>query len=133
MKKIALISLGIGTVILGSQYICYVPRGYRMVMLHKLKGVLDQTYPEGLNFINPFLEVNIINMKVPILFKVTSSTFESEFEFKTMDDESVKIHLKTVNKPDVNNLPNLYKCIGLDYEKKVLNSFLHESAKEVLK
>jgi regulator of protease activity HflC (stomatin/prohibitin superfamily) len=129
MKKIALISLGIGTVILGSQFICYVPQGYRMVMFHKLKGVLDQTYPEGLKFINPFLEVNIINMKVPILFKVTSSTFESEFELSTMDNEPVRIHLKTANKPDVNNLPNLYKRIGLDYEKKVLNSLLHESAK----
>jgi hypothetical protein len=72
-------------------------------------------------------------MKVPILFKVTSSTFESELELNTMDNEPVRIHLKTVNKPDVNNLPNLYKCIGVDYEKKVLNSFLHESAKEVLK
>lgn len=133
MKKIALVSLGIGTVILASKSMCYVSQCYRLVVFHRLKGVLDQTYPEGLNFINPFLEVNIINMKVPILFKVTSSIFESEYELKTMDDETVKIHLKTVNKPDVNNLPNLYKTIGIDYEKKVLNSFLHESAKEVLR
>ncbi len=72
-------------------------------------------------------------MKVPILFKVTPSILESESEFKTLDDESVKIHFQTLNKPDVNNLPNLYKCIGLDYEKRVVKSFLDESAKEVLK
>ena len=34
-----------------------------------------------------------------------------------------------MNKPDVNNLPNLYKFFGLDYENLILNSILYELAK----
>ena len=52
------------------------------------------------------------------MFNVMPSILNSEISLKTVDDESIKLQLRTLNKPDVDELPNLYKFIGPNYEKK---------------
>lgn len=44
MKKLALAALGLGVIFVASNSIYYVPKGHRMILFHKLKGVMDETF-----------------------------------------------------------------------------------------
>ncbi|KAA3679779.1 prohibitin 2 [Paragonimus westermani] len=96
-------ALGIGI----SQCIYTVDGGHRGIIFSRIGGVQDEIYPEGLHFSNP----------IKILLA---------------DLQTVNLTLRVLSRPEVNNLPKIYRTLGTDYDERVLPSIVNEVLKAVV-
>ena len=48
------------------------------------------------------------------------------------DLQMVNISIRVLTRPDVNNLPEVYRTLGMDFNERVLPSVIHETVKSVV-
>lgn len=102
-----------------------VDGGQRAIIYSRLNGVQPGIYPEGTHFILPWFQR-------PIVFDVRAKPRNVSSLTGTKDLQMVNITCRVLFKPDVAQLPNIYRTLGADYDEKVLPSIVNEVLKSVI-
>lgn len=102
-----------------------VDGGQRAIVYSRINGVQPQIYPEGTHFIMPWLQR-------PIVYDVRAKPRNVASLTGTKDLQMVNITCRVLFKPDVLQLPNIYRTLGVDYDEKVLPSIVNEVLKSVV-
>ncbi|CAG0912912.1 unnamed protein product [Notodromas monacha] len=108
-----------------SQSIFTVDGGHRAVMFNRIGGVSDLTFSEGLHFRIPWFQY-------PIIYDIRSKPRKISSPTGSKDLQVVNISLRVLSRPDANELPKIYKTLGLDYDERVLPSICNEVLKSVV-
>lgn len=102
-----------------------VDGGQRAIVYSRLHGVQPRIYPEGTHFIMPWLQR-------PIVYDVRAKPRNVASLTGTKDLQMVNITCRVLFKPDVFQLPDIYRTLGVDYDEKVLPSIVNEVLKSVV-
>lgn len=102
-----------------------VDGGQRAIVYSRIGGVQSKIYPEGTHFIVPWLQR-------PIIYDVRAKPKELASLTGTKDLQMVNITCRVLYKPDVWQLPTIFRTLGLKYEEKVLPSIVNEVLKSVV-
>jgi prohibitin 2 len=102
-----------------------VEGGYRAVKFSRIGGVQDTIYAEGTHLVIPWFET-------PIIYDVRAKPRNIASLTGTKDLQMVNITVRVLARPDVENLPHIYKTLGLDYDERVLPSIVNEVLKSVV-
>jgi len=118
------VALGIGgSVLQSSMY--DVDGGERAVLFDLISGTLDYTKPEGTHFLVPILQRAII-------FDIRTRPRQLTSVTGTKDLQQVNLTLRVLARPEVDQLPYIYKRLGVDYDERVLPSIGNEVLKAVV-
>lgn len=126
----ALVMMGIGLgglAVLGYSSLFNVQAGHRAIIYNKITGIRDTyIYPEGTHLRIPYIEK-------PYDFNVRTNPYVvSNTQSGTKDLQMVTVALRVLSRPDSEELPNIYRSLGLDYEQRVLPSIANEVLKSVV-
>ncbi|KAK9899564.1 putative prohibitin PHB1 [Cystobasidium minutum MCA 4210] len=102
-----------------------VPGGTRAIIFDRFQGVKDKAIGEGTHFLIPGLQRAIL-YDVRIKPRNISTTTGSK------DLQQVSLTLRVMSRPDVVNLPTIYRTLGADYDERVLPSIGNEVLKAVV-
>mmetsp|Transcript_17485 Transcript_17485/g.47395 ORF Transcript_17485/g.47395 Transcript_17485/m.47395 type:complete len:295 (-) Transcript_17485:176-1060(-) len=102
-----------------------VDAGHLAIKFHRLTGVGSTTYREGVQFMLPWFER-------PITFDVRARPHTMTTLTGSGDLQMVNISVRSLVRPDPNQLPNIYRNLGMDFEEKVLPSIVNEVLKSVV-
>lgn len=102
-----------------------VDGGQRAILYSRFKGVEPQIYPEGTHFIMPWFQR-------PIVFDVRAKPRNVSSLTGTKDLQMVNITCRVLFKPDLYELPVIYRTLGRDYDEVVLPSIVNEVLKSVI-
>merc|ERR1712012_1539311 len=102
-----------------------VDGGHRAIMFNRLGGIQDYALTEGLHFRIPWFQYPIIYDIRARPRKITSPTGSKDLQM-------VNISLRVLSRPDANNLPEIHKELGQDFDEKVLPSICNEVLKAVV-
>jgi prohibitin 2 len=122
--------LGVAAVGIGIQYSLFngkscissltpfaVEGGHRAVMFSRLSGVKQQIYSEGTHFMIPWFET-------PIDYDVRAKPRNMASLTGTKDLQMVNITVRVLSRPQIDQLPKIYKTLGTDFDERVLPSVL---------
>lgn len=101
-----------------------VPAGHKGVIFNSFSGIKPITYEEGLHFKLPFFEH-------PTKFEVRTRVYNEDASAASKDLQivSTKVALNYhLNKEEVYNL---FKNIGVDYESRIINPSIQEVVKSI--
>jgi len=120
-------SLALGlSVLLGSNACYVVPAGHRAILWDRGRGILrDSVNGEGLQFLIPFWQR-------PVLYNVRVTPKKMETETGTKDLQRVKLALRVLYRPKLDELPLLHTSLGQDYAQRILPSIGNEVLKSVV-
>jgi regulator of protease activity HflC (stomatin/prohibitin superfamily) len=82
-------------------------------------------FSEGLHFRIPWFQY-------PIIYDIRSRPRKISSPTGSKDLQMVNISLRVLSRPNANNLPAMYRQLGLDYDEKVLPSICNEVLKSVV-
>jgi len=119
---------GLGTVgsIGVSSCIYNVDGGQRAVMFDQLRGgILPDVKGEGTHFLIPFVQR-------PIIFDIRTKPREIPSVTGTKDLQMVNIKLRVLWRPRSEELPQLYRELGTDFDERVLPSIGNEVIKSTV-
>jgi prohibitin 2 len=102
-----------------------VEGGHRAIIFSRLTGVQSETYSEGLHFRLPWFQY-------PIIYDIRSRPRKISSPTGSKDLQMINISLRVLSRPNANNLPTMYRQLGLDYDEKVLPSICNEVLKSVV-
>mmetsp|Transcript_140 Transcript_140/g.346 ORF Transcript_140/g.346 Transcript_140/m.346 type:complete len:277 (-) Transcript_140:186-1016(-) len=102
-----------------------VDGGERAVIFDRIQGVLQETKGEGMHFMVPWLQN-------PTIFDVRTRPRSISSVTGTKDLQMVNITLRVLSKPDVENLPTIFKNLGTDFDERVLPSIGNEVLKAIV-
>ncbi len=102
-----------------------VDGGYRAIVWSRLGGIKEKVYKEGTHFIIPWIER-------PITYDVRAKPRNIESLTGTKDLQMVNISLRVLSKPDEQQLTEIYRTLGTDYDERVLPSIVNEVLKSVV-
>jgi prohibitin 1 len=103
-----------------------VDGGERAVMFDTLRGgILPHVIGEGTHFMIPVIQR-------PLIFDVRTRPREIPSVTGTKDLQMVNIKLRVLWRPIVEDLPKLYRELGVDYDERVLPSIGNEVLKAVV-
>jgi len=102
-----------------------VEGGHRAIMFNRIGGIQDYAMTEGLHFRLPWFQYPIIYDIRARPRKITSPTGSKDLQM-------VNISLRVLSRPDSQNLPNIHKELGNDFDEKVLPSICNEVLKAVV-
>lgn len=109
-----------------SQCLYNVDGGERAVIFDSLRnGIQQDVRGEGTHFIVPVIQR-------PIIMDVRTKPREIPTVTGTKDLQMVNIKLRVLWRPIVNELPQLYKELGIDFDERVLPSIGNEVLKAVV-
>merc|ERR1719158_179855 len=122
----AVSALGLG----GLAFLIYqsaytVEPGHRAIVFNRVVGVKDTVVNEGLNFVIPWFEW-------PIMYNIRAKAHRLTSPTGSKDLQMVNISLRVLTTPDQNNLPELYRSLGTDYDDRVIPSIVNEVLKSVV-
>lgn len=120
----AILALGLGAYGL-TDVLFNVDGGHRAVVFNKIVGVRSTVYNEGTHFKYPFIEK-------PIIYNVRSKPRNISSPTGSKDLQMVNITLRVLSTPVINQLPELYRTLGTDYDERVLPSIVNEVCKAVV-
>ncbi|KAL3583240.1 hypothetical protein D5086_014301 [Populus alba] len=123
-----LIKLGVigGVGLYGATNSLYnVDGGHRAIMFNRIVGVKDKVYPEGTHFMVPWFER-------PVIYDVRARPHLVESTSGSRDLQMVKIGLRVLTRPVADQLPEIYRTLGENYNERVLPSIIHETLKAVV-
>jgi len=120
-------SLALGlSVLLGSNACYVVPAGHRAILWDRGRGILRHSVNgEGLQFLIPFWQR-------PVLYNVRVTPKKMETETGTKDLQRVKLALRVLYRPKLDELPLLHTSLGQDYAQRILPSIGNEVLKSVV-
>lgn len=119
-----IILLGAAAVVL-SNSLFNVEGGHRAIKYTRLGGVKQQIYNEGTHFRIPWFET-------PIDYDVRARPRTISSLTGTKDLQMVNISCRVLSRPNVPNLPQIYRTLGSDYDERVLPSIVNEVLKAVV-
>ncbi|KAJ3205765.1 hypothetical protein HDU82_004968 [Entophlyctis luteolus] len=102
-----------------------VDGGHRAVMYSRISGVKPTVYNEGTHFMIPWFET-------PILYDVRAKPRNIASLTGTKDLQMVDITLRVLSRPNIANLPTIYRTLGTDFDERVLPSIANEVLKSVV-
>lgn len=124
----AVTKLGVGLATLGtvaSTSLYNVDGGFRAVIFDRFTGVKNYVVGEGTHFLIPFVQT-------PIMYDIRARPRNVPVITGSRDLQTVNITLRILFRPIPENLPNLYKTLGRDYDERVLPSITNEVLKAVV-
>ncbi|CAL9728065.1 prohibitin-2 [Monosporozyma unispora] len=119
-----LILLGGGAMLLNSA-LFNVDGGHRAIVYSRIGGISSRIYNEGTHFVWPWLET-------PIVYDVRAKPRNVASLTGTKDLQMVNITCRVLSRPDVTQLPIIYRTLGQDYDERVLPSIVNEVLKAVV-
>ncbi|KAF7996404.1 hypothetical protein HCN44_002036 [Aphidius gifuensis] len=102
-----------------------VEGGHRAIIFSRLNGIQSDILTEGLHFRIPWLQY-------PIIYDIRSRPRKISSPTGSKDLQMVNISLRVLSRPNAQNLPSMYRQLGLDYDDKVLPSICNEVLKSVV-
>lgn len=114
-----------GISILAQNSLFNVDGGQRAIVYSRINGVQPRIYPEGTHFIIPWFQR-------PIVYDVRAKPRNVASLTGTKDLQMVNITCRVLFKPDIFQLPTIYRTLGTDYDEKVLPSIVNEVLKSVV-
>ncbi|KAM7500755.1 hypothetical protein LguiA_025169 [Lonicera macranthoides] len=102
-----------------------VEGGHRAIVFNRILGVKEKVYPEGTHLLIPFFER-------PIIYDVRARPHLVESTSGSRDLQMVKIGLRVLTRPVPDQLPTVYRTLGVNYNERVLPSIIHETLKAVV-
>lgn len=102
-----------------------VDGGHRAVKYSRIYGVCPEIYNEGTHIMIPWLET-------PIVYDVRAKPRSIASLTGTKDLQMVSLTCRVLSRPSVENLPAIYRELGLDYDERVLPSIVNEVLKSVV-
>ncbi|KAM2128650.1 hypothetical protein ACFX1R_008409 [Malus domestica] len=119
----AAFGLGAGATILNSS-LYTIDSSRRAVLFDRFCGVIDDTIGEGTHFLIPWLQK-------PYIFDIRTRPHTSSIS-GTKDLQMVNLTLRVLSRLEVSRLPQIFKTLGLEYDKKVFPSIGNEVLKVVV-
>mmetsp|Transcript_21178 Transcript_21178/g.35516 ORF Transcript_21178/g.35516 Transcript_21178/m.35516 type:complete len:277 (-) Transcript_21178:382-1212(-) len=102
-----------------------VDGGERAVIFDRLQGVLEESKGEGMHIMIPWLQS-------PTIFDIRTRPRSISSVTGTKDLQMVNISLRVLSKPNVEQLPTIFKNLGTDFDERVLPSIGNEVLKSVV-
>jgi prohibitin 2 len=102
-----------------------VPGGHRAVVFNRVLGMKDTVYSEGLNFNIPWFEH-------PVIFDIRTRPVNLQTLTGSKDLQMVTIAIRVLHKPNQNQLVEIYRKLGTNYDERILPSIMNECAKAVV-
>lgn len=115
----------IGGGFLANEALFNVDGGHRAIVYSRINGVQPRIYPEGTHFIIPWVEN-------PVVYDVRAKPRNVSSLTGTKDLQMVNITCRVLSRPNVENLPMIYRTLGVDYDERVLPSIVNEVLKAVV-
>ncbi|CAH0774463.1 unnamed protein product [Bemisia tabaci] len=126
VKGLGVFAAFAGAAALGiSQSMFTVDGGHRAIIFSRLGGIQKEVYAEGLHFRLPWFQY-------PIIYDIRSRPRKISSPTGSKDLQMVNISLRVLSRPDSQELPTMYRQLGLDYDEKVLPSICNEVLKSVV-
>jgi len=95
------------------------------VIFNKISGVREQVYGEGTHLRIPYIDT-------PIIYDVRAKPRIIQSLTGSRDLQMVQISLRVLSRPDSNQLPTIYRTLGMDWDERVLPSIVQEVLKSVV-
>eukprot|EP00629_Pelagomonadales_sp_RCC1024_P017668 CAMPEP_0119270592 /NCGR_PEP_ID=MMETSP1329-20130426/7532_1 /TAXON_ID=114041 /ORGANISM="Genus nov. species nov., Strain RCC1024" /LENGTH=319 /DNA_ID=CAMNT_0007270617 /DNA_START=138 /DNA_END=1097 /DNA_ORIENTATION=+ len=114
---------GVGFV--GYNAVFVVQPGERAVLWSRVAGVKEAVYAEGMHPRIPLIEY-------PVAFDIRTRARNVQSLTGSKDLQMVNITVRVLSKPNIKELPFIYKRLGHDYDDRVLPSIVNEVAKAVV-
>lgn len=114
-----------GATMLAQNSLFNVDGGQRAIIYSRLSGVQPHIYTEGTHLIMPWFQR-------PIVYDVRAKPRNVSSLTGTKDLQMVNITCRVLFKPDLHELPEIYRTLGRDYDEKVLPSIVNEVLKSVI-
>ena len=92
---------------------------------NRFSGLSDKTYIEGLHILIPWVEV-------PINFRTKLKYHDVTAATPNRDLQLITLKAQVVFKPDKTRLHTIYEQLGMNYDKKVLNTIVSEVVRSVV-
>lgn len=102
-----------------------VDGGHRAIVYSRIHGVSSRIFNEGTHFIFPWFDT-------PIIYDVRAKPRNVASLTGTKDLQMVNITCRVLSRPDVVQLPTIYRTLGQDYDERVLPSIVNEVLKAVV-
>ncbi|XVE49986.1 hypothetical protein DITRI_Ditri01bG0125900 [Diplodiscus trichospermus] len=102
-----------------------VEGGHRAIVFNRILGIKDKVYSEGTHLMVPWFER-------PIIYDVRARPHLVESTSGSHDLQTVKIGLRVLTRPKANQLTEIYRTLGENYNERVLPSIIHETLKAVI-
>ncbi|XWS68704.1 hypothetical protein CRYUN_Cryun04dG0114300 [Craigia yunnanensis] len=102
-----------------------VEGGHRAIVFNRILGIKDKVYSEGTHLMVPWFER-------PIIYDVRARPHLVESTSGSRDLQMVKIGLRVLTRPKANQLTEIYRTLGENYNERVLPSIIHETLKAVV-
>ncbi|KAJ1969675.1 Prohibitin-2, subunit of the prohibitin complex (Phb1p-Phb2p) [Dimargaris xerosporica] len=119
-----LITLGVGAWAISSS-LYNVDGGHRAVKYSRIFGVMDEIYTEGTHIRIPWIET-------PVIYDVRAKPRNIASLTGTKDLQMVNITCRVLSRPKADQLPTVFRTLGLDYDERVLPSIVNEVLKSVV-
>ncbi|GAB1520735.1 Prohibitin-2, subunit of the prohibitin complex (Phb1p-Phb2p) [Rhizoctonia solani] len=102
-----------------------VDGGHRAIKYSRFQGIRRDIYPEGTHLVLPWFET-------PIIFDIRAKPRSIASLTGTKDLQMVNITCRVLSRPNVNELPTIYRELGQEYDERVLPSIVNEVLKSVV-
>ncbi|CUS24863.1 LAQU0S21e00144g1_1 [Lachancea quebecensis] len=119
-----LVLLGGGAFLLNAS-LFNVDGGHRAIIYSRLNGVQSRIFAEGTHFAIPWFET-------PIVYDVRAKPRNVASLTGTKDLQMVNITCRVLSRPNVSQLPTVFRTLGQDYDERVLPSIVNEVLKSVV-
>ncbi|KAG5188128.1 prohibitin-2-like protein [Tribonema minus] len=122
-------ALGVGALgVAGYNSVFTVEGGHRAIVFNRISGIKDgpeNTYSEGMHFVIP-------GMEWPIIFDVRTRPHQLTTLTGSKDLQMVNVTLRVLHKPNLTQLPFIYRRLHQNYDDRVLPSIINEVLKAVV-
>lgn len=102
-----------------------VDGGHRAIKYSRIGGVLPDIYNEGTHLLVPWFQT-------PIDYDVRAKPRSIASLTGTKDLQMVSLTCRVLSRPNVADLPTIYRELGTDYDERVLPSIVNEVLKSVV-
>lgn len=102
-----------------------VDGGHRAILFSRLTGIQQKIYSEGIHFRIPWFQR-------PIIYDIRARPKLLTSPTGSKDLQMVNIGLRVLYRPQQNDLPAMYRLLGIDYDDRVLPSICNEVLKAVV-
>lgn len=126
LNKVIKYAIGLGAGASALQATLYnVDGGERAVIFDRFRGILAEVEGEGTHFRVPWVQT-------PHIMDIRTRPRTISSVTGTKDLQMVNMSLRLLSKPNEDNLPNIFKSLGMDWEERVLPSIGNEVVKAVV-
>ncbi|EUC63401.1 prohibitin [Rhizoctonia solani AG-3 Rhs1AP] len=102
-----------------------VDGGHRAIKYSRFQGIRRDIYSEGTHLVLPWFET-------PIIFDIRAKPRSIASLTGTKDLQMVNITCRVLSRPNISELPNIYRELGQEYDERVLPSIVNEVLKSVV-